>query len=326
MNKVNEQIWNLLVLLKEPKRTRPHAIQLSSFHFNLLFRMGRLIEKKKELTADAAQQASFFSLFFINQLSFLWNEKLNWLKERRKELKKEGCSALWLSLLVMAACRGKGLRQQRKPAQGKRAAHSQLKKFGFAFSFVVGYGPAQRPMLRNKEENKAKTKQIQWRMKEEKGAQLTAADSNTNKLIYLFAAEENGPATSGAPSSPQLRGKPNAPPIFSFFMKKKRWLAAAVVLLLSLFNGQLFLLLPSIAAVGPAIEWNEEDKLIERIGWLWPEALSAKEFHFKKVFFLSISSFLASFVEKRERIELIWWKSWLNWNVVGVELGNKTYN
>ena len=54
MNKVNEQIWNLLVLLKEPKRTRPHAIQLSSFHFNLLFRMGRLIEKKKELTADAA--------------------------------------------------------------------------------------------------------------------------------------------------------------------------------------------------------------------------------------------------------------------------------
>ena len=26
MNKVNEQIWNLLVLLKEPKRTRQHAI------------------------------------------------------------------------------------------------------------------------------------------------------------------------------------------------------------------------------------------------------------------------------------------------------------
>ena len=41
--------------------------------------------------------------------------------------------------------------------------------------------------------------------KEEKGAQLTAADSNTNKLIYLFAAEENGPATSGAPSGPAAR-------------------------------------------------------------------------------------------------------------------------
>ena len=72
------------------------------------------------------------------------------------------------------------------------------------FLWIGGLWPLLRQWLRQEK------KTIQFHLihettKEEKVAQLTAADSNTNKLIYLFAAEENGPATSGAPSGPAAR-------------------------------------------------------------------------------------------------------------------------
>jgi len=76
MNKVNEQIWNLLVLLKEPKRTRQHAINNTNQSHSAL-QNGR-----NGLIWFVAADAALCGLWIVSEMSnSMEQRRLSWIVE-----------------------------------------------------------------------------------------------------------------------------------------------------------------------------------------------------------------------------------------------------
>ena len=156
---------------------RPHAIQLSSFHFNLLFRMGRLIEKKKELTADAALVESINLLFLCGWV--MGRSAANGSAQRRKQRRLIGDPA-FLSLFHQLCW----LRREMRWLVWIAALLSS--------SSLWGYGAGHRPMLRKERENEDKkraARQNQQLRRKRKVAQRLQANQQQTFLLHEEKSE-----------------------------------------------------------------------------------------------------------------------------------------
>ena len=161
MNKVNEQIWNLLVLLKEPKRTRQPLTQFSLFLFELLFENGQFKEIKKELKSLAApailrMKRNENKILILFEWSGM-NNGGGWVNERNEEINE---IYFWM----------------------KRMSEGWLVWVGW---IVVGYGPQRAQCSATKKANPTPNQQS-WSKRTEWNEWSNKPNQSIKLILLIF--------------------------------------------------------------------------------------------------------------------------------------------